>query len=184
MFALPRAIVSFWKAGTCSHFLPCYTTTVVNRQLVIPRRSPVPPSKDLCAVATIQTVLKPSLGTWENRTAYGVAQGVCGRPWQVSLPINDTSHWPGPPVAYPHPCLSSHTASREGGYGLDDAFVWARPAERGFSRSGEGSLSPLSGWLSDTQEGVWLVYPGPAVGSQAGAQSVQAECPSQRRDCL
>lgn len=30
------------------------------------------------------------LGTWENRTVRGVAQGVIGHPWQLSPPVSDT----------------------------------------------------------------------------------------------
>ena len=61
MPVLPRLIVSFWKAGTVPSLPACYTTTVVNQQLVTPRRSTVPPCKDLCEVAITQTV-KPSPG--------------------------------------------------------------------------------------------------------------------------
>lgn len=117
----------------------------MNRLLVITRGSSVHSLRASVKWLSHRLYLSPAQGTQGNRTVCGITQGVSSHSWKISTPVVRIPHTAWSFVAYPHPCLNSHAASKGGQVGCGQwSHLWAGLPGRVVSYSGLHTQHKLS----------------------------------------
>lgn len=103
----------------------------MKRQVVIPRRLTVPPSKGLCEVATTRTVLKPAPGDLGEQDSTWCCPGSHWPSLATKFPSQRHLVLPGPYMTSAHLCVRSYMAPGVGRWGTDDAVTCGPEDPRG-----------------------------------------------------